>query len=181
MSDTHDLRDRADAAGAECCDCPLVTDRRAFLRSLAVAVAASLAATGVAAGSAFANSVGAIAPVVAGGRRLRYDLPAFDGVSIDTGNEVIVARAEGRAYAFSSRCTHRGAKLVWHADESRVFCPKHKARFRADGMHDSGRSTRALDRYAVHLEGATLLVDLDALHRVDQNPAEWQAAVVVVH
>jgi len=179
MTDNHDPGE-APAAGAECGACPLVTDRRGFLRSMAVAVAASLAASGIAAGSAFASSVGAIAPVAAGGRRPRYDLPPADGVSIDTGNEVIVARVQGRAYAFSSRCTHRGAKLVWHADESRVFCPKHKARFRADGMHDSGRSTRALDRYAVSLEGSALLVDLDTLYRVDQDPAAWEAAVVAV-
>ena len=41
---------------------------------------------------------------------------------------------------------------LWHAAESRVYCPKHKVRFRPDGMHDSGRATRSLDRYDLRLE-----------------------------
>jgi nitrite reductase/ring-hydroxylating ferredoxin subunit len=166
--------------GADCDACPLVTDRRAFLHSMALAVAASLAATGFAPASAFANTVGVIAPRGRAGSQPRYDLPSADGVFIDTGNEVIVARLDGRAYAFSSRCPHRGTRLVWHADESRVFCPKHKARFRADGMHDSGRSTRALDRYAVRLEGSALLVDLGTLYRVDQDRGGWERALIVL-
>jgi nitrite reductase/ring-hydroxylating ferredoxin subunit len=175
-----ELPDPDRAGGAECDACPLVTDRRAFLRAVAIAVAASVAASGVSASAAFAKGVGAIAPIGPNARGPRYALPAADGVSIDTGNEVIVARVQGRVYAFSSRCTHRGAKLVWHADESRVFCPKHKARFRPDGMHDSGRSTRALDRYAVQLEGSALLVDLDTLYRVDQDPTGWERAMATV-
>ena len=142
MNTNHDSTGRDSDARAGCDACPLVTDRRAFLRGMAVAVAASFTAAGLTPGLAFAKHVAAIAPLPGSGRTPRYDIPRADGVSIDTANEVIVARMQGRAYAFSSRCTHRGAKLVWHADESRVFCPKHKARFTADGMHASGRSTR---------------------------------------
>jgi nitrite reductase/ring-hydroxylating ferredoxin subunit len=101
-------------------------------------------------------------------------------VSIDSANDVILARWQNRVYAFSLRCPHRGTKLEWHADESRVFCPKHKARFRPDGAHDSGRNTRSLDRYDLHLDGSAVVVELDMLHRIDEDPAGWNAAAINV-
>jgi nitrite reductase/ring-hydroxylating ferredoxin subunit len=172
---------KADQDGTRGCDsCPLATDRRNFLRNMAMAVSATLVGGALSPGSALAHNVRALAPLARIGARARYELPDADGVSIDDANEVILARWQGQLYAFSSRCTHRGARLQWHADESRVFCPKHKARFRADGMHDSGRSTRALDRYDLRLEGPAVVVELDMLHRVDEDPAGWGAAVIPV-
>ena len=114
------------------------------------------------------------------GNQRHYDLPRSDGVAVDSDNEVILARWQGHVYAFSLRCTHRGTRLVWHADESRVFCPKHKARFRPDGAHDSGRITRSLDRYGLRLEGGAVVVELDMLYRLDEDPAGWTAAVMAV-
>ena len=161
------------------CDaCPLATDRREFLRNMAVAVGATLVGTAFSPGSALVRNVRVLVPLARTGARARYELPDADGVSIDDANEVILARWQGEIHAFSSRCTHRGAQLQWHADESRVFCPKHKARFRADGVHDSGRSTRALDRYDLRLEGSAVVVELDLLHRADEDPAGWSAAVI---
>jgi nitrite reductase/ring-hydroxylating ferredoxin subunit len=93
---------------------------------------------------------------------------------------VILARWQGHLYAFSLRCPHRGTRLEWHASESRVFCPKHKARFRPDGAHDSGRNTRSLDRYGLRLEGGAVVVELDVLHRIDEDPTAWEAAVIAV-
>ena len=93
---------------------------------------------------------------------------------------MILARWQGHVYAFSLRCPHRGTRLVWHDDESRGFCPKHTARFRPDGAHDSGRNTRSLDRYGLHLEGGAVVVELDALYRMDRDPAAWQGAVIAV-
>lgn len=163
-----------------CEACPHATDRRAFLRHMAIAVAGTLAASGLSPGAAFASSARYIAPLAARGNQRRYDVPRTDSVSIDSSNEVILARWQGHVYAFSLRCPHRGTKLVWHADESRVFCPKHKARFRPDGAHDSGRNTRSLDRYALHLESGAVVVELDTLYRIDEAPAAWEAAVVTV-
>jgi nitrite reductase/ring-hydroxylating ferredoxin subunit len=163
-----------------CEACPLVTDRRAFLRQTALLVAGTLAATGLSPSAAFASGARYIAPLATRGSQRRYDLPSVDGVAIDSANDVILARWQGHVYAFSLLCPHRGTRLVWHADESRVFCPKHKARFRADGAHDSGRSTRSLDRYALHLEGGAVVVELDTLYRVDVNPAGWNAAVIAI-
>jgi nitrite reductase/ring-hydroxylating ferredoxin subunit len=163
-----------------CQACPHATDRRAFLRHMALAVAGTLAVAGLSPGAAFASSARYIAPLAGRGSQRRYALPRVDGVSIDSSSEVILARWQGHVYAFSLRCPHRGTRLVWHADESRVFCPKHKARFRPDGAHDSGRNTRSLDRYTLRLEGEAVLVELDTLYRVDENPGGWNGAVISV-
>ena len=163
-----------------CQACPHATDRRAFVRHMALAVAGTLAATGLTPNAAFASGARYIAPLAGRANQRRYDLPRIDGVSIDSANDVILARWQDHVYAFSLRCPHRGTRLVWHADEERVFCPKHKARFRADGAHDSGRNTRSLDRYGLHLEGGAVVVELDMLYRIDEDPAGWTAAVIAV-
>jgi nitrite reductase/ring-hydroxylating ferredoxin subunit len=165
-----------DATPQSCEACPLTVDRRVFLR------AAALAAVGALVGGietpAFAGRVASTRPRhSAGGERL-YDVPLTDSVAIDEANDVILVRWQERAYALSSRCTHRGAALDWRADEGRVFCPKHKARFRPDGGHASGRATRDLDRFDIHRRGNALVVDLTALRRADRDPEAWQAAVV---
>ena len=176
----------ASAAAAQSCDaCPLLTDRRSFLRDMAVAVAGTLAVITLSPNAAFADTrfadgVRAMTPLGAAGALRRYEVPRVGGVSIDGDNDVILARWHQRVYAFSLLCPHRGTKLVWHADESRVFCPKHRARFGPDGAHDSGRQTRSLDRYDLRLEGTTIVVDLGALHQEDEDPAGWRAAVVPV-
>jgi nitrite reductase/ring-hydroxylating ferredoxin subunit len=159
--------------------CPLTVDRRLFLRNAALAALGVLAAGTVP--TTLAHAVEGVRPLDESGanavERL-YAVPAADGVSIDDTNEVILVRWQGRAYAFSSRCTHRGARLEWRAGEGRIFCPKHKARFRPDGAHDSGRQTRALDRYDIRRRGDALVIDFGALRRVDTDPAAWAAAVV---
>jgi nitrite reductase/ring-hydroxylating ferredoxin subunit len=167
------------AHDTSCAKCPLGMDRRTFLRGAALAATATLAALGAAPGAAFAANVRAIAPFSGAGGQRAYGFPTADGVAVDSANDVIIARWQGRVYAFSLRCPHRGTRLEWHADESRIFCPKHKARFRPDGSHDSGRSTRNLDRYEVQRRGAELIVILDALRRVDEDPAGWGAAMVL--
>jgi nitrite reductase/ring-hydroxylating ferredoxin subunit len=158
--------------------CFFFVDRRAFLRATALGVLGALA--GEAAFPELARSLGIATATRAGRAELRYTLPAGDRVDVDETNEVILVRWQGRAYAFSAKCPHRGARLEWHAAESRVYCPKHKARFRADGAHDSGRASRDLDRYDIRREGSSLVIRLDALHRADTDPAGWAAAVVTL-
>jgi nitrite reductase/ring-hydroxylating ferredoxin subunit len=159
-------------------DCVFSSDRRTFLRASALGVLAAL--VGDAALPALAEAVGAMAPRTARGAELRYTIPASDSVAVDERNELILVRWQGRAYALSTKCTHRGATLEWRGPEGRVFCPKHKARFRPDGAHDSGRSARALDRYDIRREGGSLVIRLDALRRADTDPAGWASAVAVV-
>ena len=163
-----------------CAECPLVVDRRTFLRGAALAAAATLAALGAAPSAAFADGVRAIAPLATAGGQHTYQMPTADGAAVDSANDVIIARWQGRVYAFSIKCPHRGTRLQWHADETRIFCPKHKARFRPDGAHDSGRATRDLDRYDVRRQGTDLVVNFDTVRRSDRDAAAWSAAVVTV-
>jgi nitrite reductase/ring-hydroxylating ferredoxin subunit len=165
---------------AQCGMCPLVLDRRLFLRDAALAAVATLAALGAVPGSAFAESVQSISPVAVAGGQRAYPLPDADSVAVDSTNDVIIARWQNRVYAFSLRCPHRGARLEWHSNETRIFCPKHKARFRPDGAHDSGRGSRDLDRFAITREGASVSVDLDKILRADGDTAAWKSAVIAI-
>lgn len=170
-------RTDAPVAGA-CNDCPLVVDRRRFLRNTGLAVLATLIATGLRPVEALAEAVSEIAPKRKIGTRLAYTLPGSNSVSVDPANDVIIARWNNRVWAFSLKCPHRGATLEWKENESRIFCPKHKARFTPDGNHFSGRSTTSLDRYAVRLDGMEIIVMMDEVLKQEENPAGWRSAVV---
>lgn len=170
-----------DKLSADCGECPVATSRRAFLRQTGLAVVAAVAATSLAVpGAAFAETIVDIAPTSARGRRQVYPIPTADGISVDDGNDVILARWRGKVYAFSQRCPHKGAQLEWLPGEQRVFCPKHKARFDGEGSHVSGRGSRDLDRYDIIREAQTIVVDLGAVRRADQDAAAWRAAVVTL-
>ena len=163
-----------------CGQCPIHSNRRAFLRSAALSVVATLVVTGISPGAALAELVTEVKgkPVSAASRR--YSLPPTDAVLLDDSHDVIIARYGRQVYAFSRRCPHKGALLVWHENEDRIFCPKHKARFIKTGDHASGRSSRNLDRYAVRLQGREIIVDTDTVYREDQSPKEWRSAVLQV-
>jgi nitrite reductase/ring-hydroxylating ferredoxin subunit len=167
---------------AACQECPVATaSRRAFLRDAGRAVIGALALSTMGKPArALAESVVETTPRRVRGVQRTYAVPSVDSVSVDIGNDVILARWQGRVYAFSLRCPHRGSRLEWRASEGRVFCPKHKARFRPDGAHDSGRQSRDLDRYDLHRTGGSVVVDLAALRRADREPEAWRAAVITV-
>ena len=163
-----------------CSHCPIVVDRRAFLRNAALTAAAALVGLGAARSAAFASTVRTISPDDRRGTERSYRIPTAESVYVDSGSEVILARWQNRLYAFSLACPHRGATLEWRPGESRVFCPRHKARFRTDGAHDSGRASRDLDRFDIHRIGDSVVVNLAALRRADTDAAAWAAASVYV-
>ena len=167
----------------DCTGCPIDPDRREFLRSVGAAVT-SLALLGLLPRDADAASLRAITALASATHdrkaEKRYPIPAADGVSIDKDNEVIVARASGKVYAFALACPHQNTALRWNADDHQFQCPKHKSRYRDDGTFIEGRATRNMDRLAVRREGSTLVVDVDALIQQDEHPAEWNAAFVAV-
>jgi nitrite reductase/ring-hydroxylating ferredoxin subunit len=168
------------ASEESCVECPLATNRRRFLRDTGLAVVGALVASGLRPGVALARAVREIRPVRSKGALRGYTISATDGVMIDVDNDVILARSLGKIYAFSLRCPHKGTRLEWHENESRIYCPKHKARFLADGEHASGRRTRNLDRYALRREGREVVVDTDRLFREDTDQSAWQSAQVAV-
>ena len=176
-------RQYADTPESQSCrQCPVATSRRAFLRDAAAMAAAAVAAVSIAQpGMAFAQTAAEIEPAGnATARRLErsYAIPSADGVSVDVSNDVILARWEDRVYAFSIKCPHKGARLEWRQSEQRVFCPRHEARFLADGSHFSGRDSRDLDRYRIRRSANDVIVDLAELCRRDIDPDVWTQALV---
>lgn len=164
---------------ADCSHCELATmGRRLFLQRAGLAAAAAIGVLASVRAPAFAAAVSTIEPGRARGSVLSYTIPATDGVYVDSANDVILARWQNQMYAFSIKCPHRGATLEWRQAEGRVYCPKHKARFRADGAHDSGRESRDLDRFDIRRAGVGVTVDLARVLRSDNDPAAWRAAVV---
>ena len=173
----------ADSGTQQCEGCPIATNRRAFLRDVGVAAAAAIAATAVGRPAlALAQSVMEIEPIAGatGPMERAYAIPTADSVSVDAANDVILARWQGRLYAFSLRCPHKGARLEWRQSEERVFCPKHKARFTAAGSHVSGRGSRDLDRYAIRRGANGIVVGLGRAYRSDTDRDEWTRAFIVV-
>jgi nitrite reductase/ring-hydroxylating ferredoxin subunit len=165
---------------SKCGDCPIATDRRRFLRDAGLTVIATLVASGLKPSSALAKLIAETRPVRSSGPMRAYSVPAADAVLIDVDNDVIIARSRKRVYAFSRRCPHKGTRLEWREDESRIFCPKHKARFDTGGAHVSGRHTRNLNRYALRLQGSEIVVDTGTVYRQDMNPQEWTSAVIAL-
>lgn len=170
------------SAESEGVGCGRTVDRREFVRR-ATLIAGGLFASMVQAGVARADDRWFVGEVVAlptgeGAALRRYRLPATDGGLVDAANEVLIVRWGGQVVALSLACPHRGATLEWQQGSGTVYCPRHKARFRADGVHAGGRATRDLDRLAIRRDGGELVVDLSARLRADQDAAVWSVAQI---
>ena len=175
-----DTEQEVEAPGDECRACPVAT-RREFLRDAAVAVA------GIAATLGFARSasalpehfqIGATSALRHLGDQLTYPIPAADGAQIDREQQVILVRWQNAVYAFNLSCPHQNTALRWDVIDHRFQCPKHHSQYQPDGVFITGRATRGMDRFTIRLDGDKVVVDVNALHKQDQDPAGWNAAVV---
>jgi nitrite reductase/ring-hydroxylating ferredoxin subunit len=110
----------------------------------------------------------------------RYPIPQGDSVNIDHQAQLIVVRFSGHAYVFALSCPHQNNALKWVQKESRFQCTKHDSRYQPDGVYTSGRATRNMDRYAVHRDGDSLVVDLHRWFQSDKDPKGWAAATVAL-
>ncbi len=166
-------------AQPECTDdCELDTGRRAFLRDGLMAVAALTAIAGAAAPlQAMARSY---ATGRASGDTLTYPLPAADGATIDAANKVVLVRFEGVIAAFALECPHKGESVEWQPDNARFFCPKHKSTFKPEGTLIQGKAERNMDRYAVKLDGSTVVVDRATLIKSNAGAEAWNGAAAKV-
>jgi nitrite reductase/ring-hydroxylating ferredoxin subunit len=168
---------------SDCSSCPLDPERREFLR-LAGTALASLGLLGLFPRDAGADTPRAVRAQTAaphdGRDEKRYPIPSADGVTIDKENGVMLARVAGKVYAFSLACPHQNTALRWNADDHQFQCPKHKSRYRDDGVFIEGRATRSMDRLAIRRDGAMVIVDVDLLYQQDEKPKEWGEAVVAV-
>jgi Rieske Fe-S protein len=70
--------------------------------------------------------------------------------------------------------------LRWLPKEGRFQCPKHESKYQPTGVFINGRATRNMDRLAVRVEGAELLVDVDKMFKSDQDPSGWANATAAI-
>jgi nitrite reductase/ring-hydroxylating ferredoxin subunit len=112
----------------------------------------------------------------------RYPIPAKDGVSIDKAQEVILVRYQGKVMAFLLACPHENTALRWKQGDVRFQCPKHDSKYLPDGIYvaGSGRATRNMDRFAITLDGSSVVVHLNKWFQSDTHAADWTAAVLPV-
>jgi nitrite reductase/ring-hydroxylating ferredoxin subunit len=175
---TMTSNDERPATGPWCDDCGAPLDRRRFLQGIGFVSLMALAGVGVPSGVAIAMT-----PAPTRARRLlrgnpSYPIPPADGVQIDRDQEVILVRWQSAVYAFNLSCPHQRTALRWNQGDSQFQCPKHHSKYQPDGTFVSGRATRGMDRFSVARNGDEIVVDLDAMHKEDKDPAGWAAAVV---
>lgn len=177
--------DSSTGAERECNSCALVQSRRSFLHSgVVAAIVTSMGALGIPARAAGGMSVGFVSGRrgnSAGRQTVSYPLPAIDGAQIDHNNDVIIVRWQNEMYAFNLSCPHQRTALRWDDADHRFECPKHHSKYQPDGEFISGRATRNMDRLTIRRDaGNNVVVDVDAMHRSDQDPAGWAGAVLKV-
>ena len=85
----------------------------------------------------------------------------------------------GRTPCMRSACrAHQNAALRWDGADGRFRCPKYHSKYRSDGTFIEGRATRNMDRFTVQRDGDMIVVDVDAMHKSDDDRAAWASAVV---
>jgi len=112
-----------------------------------------------------------------GGER-RYPVPASDSVNVDQSAQLIVVRADNHVYVFALSCPHQNNVVKWVAKDHRFQCTKHDSRYTPNGSYTSGRATRNMDRYVIHRDGDSVVVDLHKWVQSDKDPAGWAAATI---
>lgn len=61
----------------------------------------------------------------------------------------LVVRHEGKLYAVSARCTHKGGLL--RVEQDQIVCPMHGSRFDAQGIPTNGPAKAPLFRLSIKL------------------------------
>ncbi len=158
--------------------CGKGTSRREFLQS-AGCVGMGVALLGLSPAEAGRVAVSWIDGIQSGGDR-RYPIPATDSVNVDRTAQLIVARVQGHVYVFALSCPHQNNAVKWMPKDRRFQCTKHDSQYQPDGVHTSGRATRNLDRYVIHRDGDSVVVDLHHWIQSDKDPAGWAAATIAV-
>lgn len=163
---------------SECGGCGPCVNRRGFLRTGLGAAAAAVAA------SLIPGHAGAL-PVrwtqaLNDTGPLRYPIPAEDGVDVDRSNEVILVRREGEMFAFALSCPHQRSMLRWREKDGIFRCTKHHSEYSPTGVYQKGRATRNMDRLAIQVDGADVVVDPSIAYHSDDDPDGWASAIVSV-
>jgi Rieske Fe-S protein len=161
----------------DCATCPIVENgRRKFIRDLFVGAVGVMVAPSLA--RAATMVIEAAKPIAANGESKTYAIPAADSVQIDHDSDVILVRWQNEVYAFNLSCPHQRTALRWEDAAKRFQCPKHHSQYTPTGEFITGRATRGMDRLDIKREGNGVVVNLDSLHKQDQDAAAWSSAVV---
>jgi Rieske Fe-S protein len=160
---------------AECKGCPLISERREFLRT-----ASAFALAAISLSLPFRSATAKVLSSAVGGRKLlSYPVPTTDGADIDRDNEVILVRYKSEVIAFNLSCPHQNTALRWNETDLRFQCPRHHSQYQPDGEFITGRATRNMDRLAIRRDSTNnIVVDLDTLYRSDIDAEKWKGAVV---
>lgn len=154
------------------------SDRRTFLKEGLMAVAALTAVAGASVPLEAMTRTYAIGAAGAGLATLSYPIPTADGATIDRANKVILIRYQGMVYALARECPHKGTMVDWQPEQNRLYCPKHKSTFTANGTKINGKSPRSMDRYAIRLEEGKLVVDTAKV--IEGDGTNWATTGVKV-
>ena len=163
-----------DGACSDTAPATTARERRSFLRRVVGCAAGALTL-----GCLTGLDLAAIDPSsVAQGTERRYPLPEADGVTIDQSSSVMLVRYQAKVLALALACPHQRAAVRWLPGEQRFQCSKHDSKYQPNGTYTSGRATRNLDRFPVHRDGQSVVVDVSRIYKSDQDAAGWAAAVV---
>ncbi|MDQ8169392.1 MAG: Rieske (2Fe-2S) protein [Gemmatimonadota bacterium] len=114
----------------------------------------------------------------AGLATISYPIPTTDGATIDRANKVILVRYQGMVHALARECPHKGTMVDWQPEQNRLYCPKHKSTFTANGTRIQGKAPRSMDRHPIRLEGGKLVVDTATV--IEGDGANWATTGVKV-
>jgi len=155
------------------------SDRRTFLKEGLMAVAALTAVAGASV-PLDAMTRGYMVGTAAGAglATISYPIPTTDGATIDRANKVILVRYQGMVHALARECPHKGTMVDWQPEQNRLYCPKHKSTFTANGTRIQGKSPRSMDRHPIRLEGGKVVVDTATV--IEGDGANWATTGVKV-
>jgi cytochrome b6-f complex iron-sulfur subunit len=152
-------------------------NRREFVT--AIAAAACLCGLGTC-GDALADATDAgptsIPSTLDVGAKTDY---AQDGITttwMKVPTKVAIIRNDGKIYAMTTVCTHRGAIIGESADSVSFTCPRHHAQYDIEGNVTKGPAKVSLSRYAISVDAnGHLIVDKSQKFTADQwdDPASF--------
>lgn len=84
-------------------------------------------------------------------------------------NKVAIIRDEGKIYASTTVCTHRGVTINEADNKDGFICPKHHSTFDIDGNVTRGPAKKPLKRYAISVDDkGHIMVDKSTSFGADQ-------------
>jgi len=153
----------------------MATDRRTFIKTAALAGAATLItgvplasyviAPALQKGTGRWVDFGPLEDLEPGGMEmLSYEFMVKDGWLVLPQRGFVWARLGqgGKIVVFSSTCTHLGCNVIWMEEENSFICPCHTGRFDSDGRTISGPPTKPLWQLEHKIDNGNLLVLMTA-------------------